>query len=142
MFTISWAEIAYGKDFLPACLYESLTLHETYDDETLVGDLEAMFDAMRPAVRNAFAEYGLMWDDTTIVVRDELTLTRCAALTYSIVSEYEQPDSHAVWTRYDLGGDDDVDYNGSYPDTILDILDALVPPAMRCDGHAVCDGEL
>ena len=42
---------------------------------------------------------------------------------YEGESEFDPEDPESTWERYGLGGDDDVDYNGSYIDAALDALD-------------------
>lgn len=93
----------------------------------------------RPLSRylRAYASYDVVSNPDAISF-DPMKLHIVDAITTLITNEYEtyndhtaEPDAIKLWDVFQLGGDDDVDYHGSYIDITLDVLRAY------CDAHNI-----
>lgn len=85
-------------------------------------------DEAKPAFTAFLRENGLfVADDKETVVYDPQTFPRIRQECDALTDEYEGGDttnSDSLWSKYGLGGDDDVDYHGGYIQQFLDLLEA------------------
>jgi len=122
-----------GRDDLDVCGFTDLD-----DDETIVSMVEYYLSEARETTFNELRERGfdVDHDAKTITIRDAATMSNAQRLTAEIAFEYDATKPREElptnwWTTLSLGGDDDVDYNGSYLDTIFDIVEDMLPEDHR-----------
>jgi hypothetical protein len=112
------------------------TLYEIADGTlTFAGEASANMDACTDQFREQIERLGLHVDfERELVSVDDGAVKRVRALAKAVLLQYDaDADEIAgmierdgnVWEMYGLGGDDDVDYNGSYWLMICDALDQL-----------------
>lgn len=114
------------KSFTNAQLLAAAKSHEKdiaeeFESMTEEGDvtiIEHSMGSLADKVRELFISYGLTWTNDEITFANEDTLDKCTELTQKIRDEYESQ-TGTTWKDLGLGGDDDVDYNSSYPDAIF-----------------------
>lgn len=91
-------------------------------------DVEYYASEMRHTTRAVLEYFGVTFDETSITYRDIESLQNayklCNAISYyyETISDDEQNDELNPWTTLELGGDDDVDYNSSYIEILLDLV--------------------
>lgn len=112
---------------------------ENDDDDDAPGDqIQCYASECHDVSRQQLAHFGLTWDDearcvtlTTSWDPDDRTkyvefaLGGCRSYTAFVNAcyEYSSPDNTTWGPLLDFGGDDDVDYNGSYLDIIIDCVE-------------------
>jgi hypothetical protein len=119
-----------AMEFTYASLDNALreTLHEPEAGE---GQAAYYLSEMTPEFRVALSHVGFTPDDERqVLIADTDSLDAAAALADEVVWWYDaNEDSKSLarvagrvdpWEKYNLGGDDDVDYNGSYISMIVD----------------------
>lgn len=141
MFTYSFQQIAdhiqsaidAGRDDIDIAGFEDLD-----DDETILSRVENYLSEARENTFAELADRGLEvnHDAKLIHVRDADAMMKAFSLTHEISLEYDctkDPEDIPThwWSTLGLGGDDDVDYNGSYLDTVFDIVDDMLPEDFR-----------
>lgn len=60
------------------------------------------------------------------IIWDESWFNHAQEITNSIMDAYDGDDPDGIWQKYGLGGDDDVDYNGSYLDMFVGLIQQYV----------------
>lgn len=109
----------------PAC---KEFLEATDEDETITDNLVYFFSEARVSTFTELADRGLIIDRElqTVVIRDIAALDSADELLAEITSDYEGETNHGWWEILGLGGDDDVDYNGGYLMSNLDVIRAML----------------
>lgn len=135
----------YLVSHLPAYLEANPDEADCWETEPDVWDthkdrLEDYLGNCRQSVLEELAKRGLniMWcyADETITIRDTEAMTRAARLINEITWEYDctvgrDQAPTSWWTDLSLGGDDDVDYNGSYLDIAFGLINHVLPEDYR-----------
>lgn len=94
------------------------------DDVFEADDLLQFIHSCTPSIGEFLHEHGLFVDGDTIYYAPE-QYDVIGELTARVVNEYDSADRRMpTWRKYELSGDDDVDYNGGYIDTFIDLLNA------------------
>jgi hypothetical protein len=112
-------------------------LLEIADGETTFdGEAAGYMSACTDQFREQIERHGLHVDfERGLVSVDDGAVDRVRALANAVMGQYDALDDDLsamierdgnVWEMYGLGGDDDVDYNGSYWLMICDALDVLL----------------
>lgn len=137
MLTFSFQQIAdhiqsvidAGREDLDVCSFTDLD-----DDDTILDMVEYFLSEARETTFNELADRGLKVDhDAKLIhVRDADAMTEAYRLTAEIMAEYDATRERdelptSWWETLGLGGDDDVDYNGGYLDTVFDIVADMLP---------------
>lgn len=142
--TMTWAELAELPDAMDCFGWDYSMLDPDDDDTTLVSTIayysEAFTSSEKLAIYLGMIGYNLTTDDngrfTGITVRSDTALSTAHALFSQIMHEYDELDcprvhveryghpweSTPTWALFELGGDDDVDYCGSQPSCLTDLL--------------------
>lgn len=111
---------------------ESGVVYEPHDDSSAISYYAS--EANRNVRAFLAIECGFVFDEHDgIVLMNENSLFNAMRVT-ALVShdyEYDPPDVLDVWKSFDLGGDDDVDYNGSYIDILIDLISTIHPELPR-----------
>jgi hypothetical protein len=89
------------------------------------------FLGLATACTTKFAQFmteaGLRIVDDTVFIDHSNTLDIIDDEAVKISEEYDNiPDPMPTWEKYDLSGDDDVDYNGSHIMIVTDILRMMI----------------
>ena len=103
---------------------------ESFSDEcgldvSDVTDRDFMYfmSEMNSKTRNWYAHVGGLFMDGDELHFDDSRFDTVLAMAHVVYSEYEYGDWPCpVWSALDLGGDDSVDYAGSYLDVIVGVL--------------------
>jgi hypothetical protein len=130
--TLSWAQIAdlpqaeevFGWD-------ESMA-----EDDTFTAHIESYCNSLAPKLQEYLAHIGYTVTPHGVTIRNSQALDTTHTIFNQIIFEYDDPDaprilhsrhghpwsSTATWHLFELGGDDDVDYNGSQPSCLTELL--------------------
>lgn len=106
------------------------------EDETLAERIEAYSTSTSTKLDEYLTLIGFFADVDGVAVRSVTALETAHALFNQILVEYDEPDCPRVsveryghmteatptWALFGLGGDDDVDYNGSQPSCLTELL--------------------
>ena len=99
---------------------------DSYDEED---EVEVYLGCMNQIVIGKLNSYGLSWDsekkEVYVEGEPKEVFAKCWKLFNLIDKEYEVGGSK-IWTdELGLGGDDDVDYNSSYPSCVVAVLEEI-----------------
>lgn len=89
--------------------------------EEITSELIGFLDEMMPKAAEAYKNLGL-WVDGDIIHFNPDKFDEIEKLAQQVLDEYESGERDGLWDAWELQGDDDVDYNGSYIGIIVDIL--------------------
>lgn len=129
------ADIHAWLDTLPADKYEALTTEERDGEENDCPgdefDITYYLSECTPKFRAWLLEQGLgvstPWNGDALIHFNPETVEAIEVETINIINDYEgEYENTGTWGKYELHGDDDVDYNGGYIQIALDILRAYV----------------
>lgn len=109
----------------------AMTLSDDQRDLLMIlddDDAENFFDNLLDLITSCSDEFAAFMRENGLYKIDENTIhydpskfdlidDECA----SIMEEYDG-ENKGKWEQYNLGGDDDVDYNGSYPSSAIEFL--------------------
>lgn len=109
----------------PAC---KESLEAMIEEDTITDNIEYFFSEARETTLAELADRGVSINRElkSVTVRDREALLAADELLAQITSDYEGETSHNWWELLGLGGDDDVDYNGGYLMSNLDVLRAMM----------------
>lgn len=117
---------------------------ENDPDDNLINDLK-MYAMSTTSRADAFlATRGFLATDDGIILCRPSALRDAMMFSCLVTEEYEalERPTDSIWTSMSLSGDDDVDYNGSYLDTAIDLLYRVVPDEYKLpDGVAFTNDE-
>jgi hypothetical protein len=139
MTTTTWTFDQIGRALVAngdVRLSVSDALYEIADGETtFAGEAAGYMSACTPQFSEQIERLGLHVDlSGERVTVDDGAVDRVRALAHAVYEQYDAMDDDLaamherdgnVWEMYDLGSDDDVDYNGSYWLMVCDALDLL-----------------
>jgi len=100
-----------------------------HDPDDLPGDLSRYYlSEMRDQTRAVLMQFGMTWDNDCIYLHDDWSIAGIRAYTTYVDASYENavPDANNMMTwgpLLDFGGDDDLDYNSSYIDIVLEAIE-------------------
>lgn len=128
--TLTWADIAALPN---AAVYFSWD--DSYDD-SLEETIATYSTSLTPKLGDYLSLIGFIVREDGIEIRNEQAIRTADALFNQILFEYDDPDAERVpveryghtwhstptWAMFELGGDDDVDYNGSQPSCLTGLL--------------------
>ena len=105
--------------------YDELNSTFSDNDDGPGGSAAYYVSELAPAFKAELAEHGFIPRDTGIEYTPE-ALDWAYAQAEAIMREYDSEDKdRPLWLKYNLGGDDDVDYNGSYVIMIVEAIRVL-----------------
>lgn len=115
------AAIADLNDFFNTPLTDtSIGFRDYHDDNTETADIVCAFDGLRPAQLALFAHYGFLITDQTITWTAD-ALDMMTHLFIALRDEYDS-DRTALWSAFDMSGDDDLDVCVGIPHMGIDAL--------------------
>lgn len=118
--------------------YEEVEKEIKGSDLDIEQDFEQYLGNMNDTVKGLLNGYGLLWDDEKRIItvtKGMQTIKDCEHLFDVIDDCYDGllSESDAWHVVFDLGGDDDVDYNSSYPSPVVMAIERIMICELKRD---------
>jgi hypothetical protein len=101
------------------------TICDDYDDDERDEFIVDFMTSCSTLFDEFLMQRGLHYDDVNNrIMYDDEKFDEIDAMCVDIAHDYENDDERGTWKRFELRGDDDVDYNSSYVSIMIEILRA------------------
>ena len=141
-FIMTWAELAALPNAAERYSWDDADADDEFEPD-LAGRIRAYSEALSPKLAEYLSQIGFTVGDEGVSIRNEQAIHTANTLFNQILFEYDDPEAVRVvvqryghewhstptWAMFELGGDDDVDYNGSQPSCLTHLLIANLKEA-------------